>query len=411
MNGSGESSTIAHEPPTRTTPAWMRAVYLVCAFVVLVSSITPHLKGGHASTYWSYGLAAAQGTNPYAPNPLITPARFFALGQNRVVQDLNLNPPCLLPLLQVTSHLSLVRFGEVWSLCSAALLMLVVGLLLWDCPGLQSLQLVWLCLFSAVFDTFLGGQIYFVLLLLSTLTWICARRGMELAACIPLGLLVALKPTTAFWPIFLFLSRRRRLSVNSICVSVLTSLVPVVLYGPIVYRQWLSALKNDPHWIIPTDIAVPAYFARMGLKGVGTALAVAMIAWLAHVVWTRKPSLRTTSGIALCATILFAPMAWSDYSIMLAPVFVARAWGKLQTTAALLLMIPPVTLRFLSFSYSRFGFVAMGTPYFAAVWLILISFLRDTRRDGADLPSGSDAVLVATADDWPAAPWRRSRTS
>jgi hypothetical protein len=358
----------------------MRAGVLLCACGLLVAILLYTIKPVFG-TYWASGTAAAHGVNPYDANPLTPRSHFFALGQNHTVTDLNLNPPILLPLLQVMSHLNLTQFGTVWTIGSALFLIASIGLIIWNHPAMQLRQILWLGLSSAVFDTISSGQIYFLLLLLATLAWVCAETKREFAASIAIGFLVALKPTTAFWPFFLFLSGRRRLCLRSLCVTALTSILPLALYGPIVYRQWIGALGNDQHWIIPTDIAIPAYFARLGLKSFGMGLAGVVTAWLAYTVWKRKPSLLATSGIALCATILCAPLAWSAYILMLAPVFVARRWSKMETTAALFLMMPSELIGFVCSSGSRMGLVAGGTPYFIAVWLILISFLQITFQD------------------------------
>lgn len=337
--------------------------------------------------------------NPYEPSSLTGHSQVFALGQVHVITDLNLNPPCLLPLLQVMSHLTLHQFGTVWTIGSALFLIAAIGLLRWNYPAMQLRQLLWLGLSSAVFDTFSAGQIYFLLLLLSTLVVVCVEKKKDFAASIALGLLVAVKPTTIFWPVFLFLSGRRRLCVRSLCTTALATLVPIILYGSIIYRQWIAVLKGDEHWIIPTDISVPAYFARLGSKNFGMGLAGLISAWLAYTIWKKRPSVTTTSGIALCATLLCAPLAWSAYTLMLAPAFVVRRWGNTETIAALLLMIPSGSLAWILSSGSRLGLVAAGTGYFIAIWLILICFVRaafqeNKAHDSAALPSGVIPVVA-----------------
>jgi hypothetical protein len=187
-------------------------------------------------------------------------------------------------------------------------------------------------------------------------------------AAIALGLLVAIKPTTLFWPIFLFLAGRRRFALRSLVVTAVVSAAPLLFYGGQVYREWFDALKNDNHWIVPTDIAIPAYFARLGHGGTGLLIAFVLAACLAWWIWRRKPSLETASGLALCATLLCAPLAWYDYSLMLAPVFVAHRWNKLETIAAFFLAAPYALGAFLLFPLgSRISLSAGGITYFVAV--------------------------------------------
>jgi hypothetical protein len=237
-------------------------------------------------------------------------------------------------------------------------------------------QVLWLALAAPVYDTIVCGQIYFLLLFLSALAWICAETKRELASSIALGFLVAIKPTTAFWPLFLFLAGRRKLALRSACVTVAASAIPLAIYGPIVYRQWIDVIRNDRHWIIPTNIAIPAYFARLGLRDVGLGVAAIIAAWLGYVVWKTRPNITTISGIALCAMILCAPLAWYDYALMLTPVFVSSRWGKLETAAAVLLMLPPSSVAVFRLYDIGGAHTVAGLEAFLAVWVILIFFLR-----------------------------------
>ena len=61
---------------------------------------------------------------------------------------------------------------------------------------------------------------------------------------------------------------------------------------------------------------------------------------LAWWLWKKRPDLDSVNGIAACAGVLCAPLAWHVYILVIAPFFVARAWGRLATIAALLLFVP-----------------------------------------------------------------------
>jgi hypothetical protein len=360
----------------RPTPWHHIAIFLAsCGLLIVILVVL--LKGSLAfGTCWSSGRAVAQGLNPYAALPLTSESHLFIHGHQEIIKDINLNPPCLLPLFQVMSYLSVDRFRVAWIILSSLLLIGSIGPLRRNRPRMQMRQLLWLAASWAVFDTFHSGQIYFLLLFLSTLVLIFDEGDHELAASAALGILVAVKPTTAFWPLFLFLAGRRRLAIRSLFLTLIVSAISVALYGPRIYKQWLNALKDDPHWIIPSDIALPAYFARLGARMLGTALAAMVAAGLAYFVWKRKPGFLTTSGIALCVTILCAPLAWPAYTLMLAPFFSAFRWRKLETAAALLLVVPSGLLDSITPSGSLGGLIAVSAGYFTAVWLILISFMR-----------------------------------
>src|SRR5215813_1082951 len=121
-------------------------------------------------------------------------------GQIRPVTEINLNPPCMLPFFQAMSHLPIQRFAHVWAVGSFLILLFTVALLIWNRPEMQKRQITWLLLSTPVFLTLTGSQIYFLLFLICTLALLSVERGRETAAAIAIGLIVAIKPTMAYWP-------------------------------------------------------------------------------------------------------------------------------------------------------------------------------------------------------------------
>ena len=249
-----------------------------------------------------------------------------------------------------------------------------VALLIWEYPAIQKRKILWLLLSVPVFDTLIGGELYFVLFLLAALALVFVERDHELAAAIAIGLMVAIKPTTAFWPLFLYLAGHRRMALRALCVALGASAAPVFFYGPSIYREWFATLRNDPHWVFSTNIAIPAFFARLGLRSVGFALAGVVAGVLAWTVWKRKPGFTTVSGIALCAAILCAPLAWVSYTLMVAPYFVFSRWRLSSHVAAVLLLVPstvPITMG----KAAGWVWMAIGSGiYVVAVGILLAGF-------------------------------------
>jgi hypothetical protein len=344
-------------------------------------------------TYWASGRAVSQGLNPYAAYSSTGRMHFFALGDWQNILDVNLNPPCLLLVFQIMSHLEPRAFQIAWMVASLTLLISAAWLIVSHQPDIPRFHILWLLLQVSIFDTVLSGQIYFALLFLSTVTWILIDKKRDLLPSVALGLLVAIKPIIIFWPVFLFLAGRRGLALRSLGIGAGASALPVLLYGPHVYREWFEALKNDRHWVLPGDIAIPALFARMGLREAGLVLAAALVLTLAWVIWRRKPSVEATSGLALCGMMLCAPLAWHNYVLILAPVFVARRWNKLESVAAILMAVPygfAIYLLFPINSTARWN--AQGATYFIGICLILVSYLRYAVTESyRSLPSVRDA--------------------
>jgi hypothetical protein len=315
------------------------------------------------------------------------------LGEKRVFTDLNLNPPCILPFLQALSHLSLQRFGLVWTIVSYVLLFGTVLLILWCRPETQRRQIAWFLLCAPIMDTLIGSQIYFGLFLLAALALVLHESGHNAASAIAIGLLVAIKPTMIFWILFLYLAGHRQLALRSLATTSIVSVSPLLLYPPNIYREWVQALAHDPHWQAPTNVAIPAFFARLGMHSFGFALAAILAALLARIARKAKPEMTTVSGIALCAGILCAPLGWNDYVLFAAPFFVARRWDATSNVAAALMMVPAPVVMVISASPPWWR-VALGSGiYFAAVLLVLASFtwrasgqFRKRELSRADVP-------------------------
>jgi hypothetical protein len=346
-------------------------------------------KGGYYlifGSYWASGRAAAHGLNPYAGYPLTF--RYHLTASPREFVDLNLNTPCLLPLFQALSHFSIGTFIVVWMLGSFLLFVIGAGLLLRRYPRMQNRQILWLLLATSVFETLGGGHVYALLFFIATVAWIALSDGYEIRGALLIGLLVAIKPNVIVWPIFLYLAGCRRLALRSLFVALAASALPAFLYGPRIYSEWLAALRDDPHWIFTTDISIMAFFSRLGLHTVGAAIAALVALVLACLIWKTKAGLLVTSGVALCASILCSPLAWFDYTLLPAPMFVARRWTRLGTVAAVLLAIP-TALPLAMAAGSRLVVMLGGMIYLVPVWIMLGEFWAGM-REPRTLPAGPE---------------------
>jgi len=333
-----------------------------CFAVIVMASILLHRKHGEFitfGTYWASGRAAINDLNPYAAYPETLRSDYSRFGGPKSLPDLNLNPPCILPYIQVLSHLSIERFTIVWMLTTALFFSAGVALLIRNLPEIQGRQVFWLLLSVPAIGTLMNGQIYGLLFLLSTLAWLFNLRRKDTASAIAIALLVAIRPAMVLWPVMLYLAGHRRLALRSFGAIPIIYAVPLLIYGPSIYREWLSAVAQEQHWVDPKNIALIPLFSRFGFRLVGIFASVvtgALLAWWAH---KKKPDFTSASGIGICAGILCPPLGWFDYTLFLAPLFVTRPWRLLPTIAAGLLMLPvPLSVR------------ARGIPYFVAILII-----------------------------------------
>ena len=316
------------------------AVLLGAAFAYL-PSFGPHAQYGYKvlGSFWASGWAAAHGLNPYAVCPLTW--TFHLDGHAGTVVDLNLSPPALLPFFAAFSWVSVDAAVRAWTLVSALLMIGSGALLVGANRGhVQHRQILWFLLARAMFNTLWLGQDYSLMIALAVGAWVLLERDHELAAGIALGLLMAAKPNYALWPLLLVFCGRWKASAVAAGVAAALCALPLALYGPGIYGEWMRAVASDPHWFFPNEVSLIGLATRMGHARTGeAAAAVLLVAACAVVAW-KRPSLRVTSGVALSVGMLASPLAWYQYAMLLAGPLFARRWNWALTVVLALLLQP-----------------------------------------------------------------------
>jgi alpha-1,2-mannosyltransferase len=350
-------------------------------------------------SFHASGWAASHGLNPYGIYPLTWRFHPDVFQQLPLFYDVNLSPPCMLPLFSL-----LARFpirGEIawWTAISVVLFIVTAGTIVVAMKQeVQKRHVLWLLLSATVLDTLKMGQDYALLFLLVTLIWLLTARGNGSVAAILIGIVIAMKPNLGLWPILMFVAGRRRPAAISSITAVALSAYPVFVYGPSIYSEWLRAGAIGPHWIYTTDISFPGIFARLGARPVGIAVAVLCAVALVYFVRRIRPSELHVAGIAICAGIMCSPLAWYLYVIFAAPFFVALGrWGRLETAAAIMLSYPP-WFEGLVLGKGKLLLFFFGLPHYIGLWLMLTIFLRAALRSRASV-----------AHDW-LADWPTQRT-
>lgn len=324
-------------------------------------------------TFWASGYAASHHLNPYGPYGLSY--RFEDLATHTHV-SLNLSPPPLLPLFQFAALFKPETAVISWTFISLLLFLLSLALLMVEYgERVQRRQILWFLLGPAPLDALMLGQDYALLVFLVVVAWLLFARHRKIGAGIFLGLLVAAKPNLGLWPIFLAISGYRRVAkISAVTVLIIGSL-PMLFYGPGIYREWLHAISNDPHWIFFSDVSVTGFAARLGHRLVGRALAMVLLAGTtAFVIW-KRPSAETSAGIAFCLGMLASPLGWIGYSLFLAPVLIRKPWSTKLTLLIAPLMLP-FSLAALAIHTSYLLGIVAGLFYFLPVCFLLGFFLR-----------------------------------
>lgn len=351
---------------------------VLLGFVILIvyGAWWAHFDGGLADfgSFVASGRAAGEGLNPYGAYPLTFRVEFA--GQPLV--NYNLNPPLVVLLFQAIGTLDPWVAFEAWFFFQALCYGLTIWLLLRAYPPERPADyILWLLALGCVWDTLALGQIYLPMALIATAGWIQLDRRKDVAAGLLIGLMAAIKPNLVVWPIILFLSGYRRVGLAALASIVVLGLLPVLAYGPDVYREWVELVLHDANRIIfPTNMSFAGLTMRFGVPWLGTTMSVLLLIGVACWAWLARPSVLDASAVALVAALLSSPIAWVHYIVFLLPVFFYRAMSPALRIAALLLTLPVKVALF--GSKGPVLLVTMGSVFNYALLLLLIALLART---------------------------------
>lgn len=317
------------------------SIVLFCSTFVFNATLNTHAPDGLRvfGSFWASGWAARHHLNPYLPGPLTW---IFTLpGHPGKVIDLNLSPPAMLPLFAGLSYFNPDAAVKVWTFLSCGLFVACGGLLVWQYrEHIQHRQILWFLLARAALNTLGLGQDYAVFVALAAVAWVLLERDRQVAAGIFLGLLIAFKPNYVLWAVLLVFCGRWRASAVAVGVAAGLCALPLALYGPGIYGEWMRAVAGDPHWFFPNEASITGFATRVGHPRIGEALAAALLVTACGVVVWKRPSLRNTSGIALSVAMLASPLAWFHYALLITGPLFAKRWDLVLSLMLLLLMLP-----------------------------------------------------------------------
>jgi hypothetical protein len=361
---------------------------------VLVFGLLHSLPSGELKDYGSFvasGGAALEGENPYGIHPLT----FHVVLPGIDLWNPNLNPPVSLPAFAILSLIEPAHGFEIWWSVSvgcyvAAVLLLVRG------KREAWLAALWAFALAGFWDTLSLGQIYLPLVFVAASAWVAMEQRHLCRAGVLLGIIVAVKPNFAVWPLLLLIAGHRRVALWAIGSAAVLSLLPALWLGAGPYWQWLELIASDRgRAAFLTNASLPGLAARAGLPFIGIPLGALSLLMLMYLSATRRPTLARASALGILGGIVASPLAWVHYTLFLLPVFCRVTWSRPLTVAALLLVIPVQTvLRFLDAPVWQQ--ITIGSIYTWAVLLcgahLAIEELRRPSRVAA--PAAVDVPLL-----------------
>ncbi len=318
------------------------------------------------------GRAAANGLDPYGIYPPLTPHVVFPGFES---WNPNLNPPISALLFQLFDTADPAATFQVWLIISVLCYAAAVLLLLWRYRDRFYTPLIgiWAFGLAGFLDTLYLGQIYTPLVLAAVGAWLLMERGKMIEAGILMGLLVSMKPNFLVWPVLLFLAGYRRSSLVSVVTAAIIAAIPLFIFGPEIYFNWLGLVAGDgDRAIFLTNASLSGLAARAGLAWLGTPISALLLLSLAYWAFRYRPSLLDVSALALLASLVASPLGWTHYTLFLLPVIfhhAHRVWIW-PVAAALAVPVPFVLAQFGKAPWTQ---LTSGSVYgWALVWLLVI---------------------------------------
>ncbi len=374
------------------------ALALAAAWAIALE-LPRSLPGGSLMDFGSFvasGRAAAEGGNPYGIHPLT----FHVSLPGFEAWNPNLNPPISAILFQAFDWAEPALSFRIWWWVSVALYGLVVALLALrygGSPGRAAVIALWALGLAGFWDTLVLGQIYIPLVLAGVAAWLLLERGQAVAAGVLIGLVVAMKPNFAVWPALLFLAGHLRPALAAGVTAALASALPLAVYGPEIYRQWLALVASDAdRAAFLTNASFAGLAARIGLPGLAMPVAILLLAGGALWAWRRRPDMMRASGIALIVSLLASPLAWIHYTLFLAPVLLAR-WERLTARLVAGLLLVPVPFIIEGFGKPAWIQASVGSLYNWALILCLALLVAEEWRARPQAAADRDGPRYAPA--------------
>ena len=358
--------------------------------VAIMINLSPLLSGQtnlmDFGSFYASGLNARDGINPYDPNSHYVFEIYFSkvsAGGKMV----NLNPPISVVIFQYISQFEPYKSEQILRKISASIFIGLILLLTVSYRQHTSIvRFIWTFTLAGFWHTLHLGQIYIFPFLFATITWLLMRHQKYALAGIALGTLIAIKPNFAVWLIFFLAAGYYTTTIIAIIFFLAESAIPVLIYGIVIYQQWLATSKIQMETLImPGNNSILGLTARFNNIPAGIILSFVVI--LILVLLMRKKTwenndekIEFISSLGIIASILASPISWTGYTILLIPIFISTPkWSHLMIASAIILSIP-FGFVLLFFQTSFINFIIFGWFYGWANLAIMLDLVLQTKR-------------------------------
>jgi len=351
--------------------------FLFSNIVMVYSSRNGLLDFG---SFIASGQEATANRNPYTANtPLIFWPVFTKLNIGGPAP--NLNPPISVLIFQSIANLDPIKSVTVWRIFSILLYLLSLAILIRNYPEKSTIPMVaWAISLAGFWHTLQLGQIYVPLLFATITVWIFIEKEHFILAGLALGILIATKPNFAFWALLLGFAGYWSTLFTAGGTAFMISLIPLIIYGPNIYYQWLDAAAFFTPSVLlwPGNNSLQGLGARFGLADMGTILSILLVILASIYIYKIKPPASQINILGIVVSLLISPIAWTGYTILTLPIFFARRQWSWQYWIAALIFIFPFMFILPLFQISSFGFLFFGWFYGWGLLFILADLFFPT---------------------------------
>ncbi len=327
-------------------PGFTHVVIVIGLLALIATAVVPLLEPNRGlrdfTTFVQAGRAYEEDLNPYVLYQEPDPEAGIEPGTPRESGSPNLNPPISIYPFSLMADLDPFAVRDGLSVVSAVIYLAVCAVMLKAYPWQRRpLVLLWLLTVAGFWYTLLLGQIYIPLFALGLAALLLIERGRNLLwAGALIGLVVAIKPNFAIWPLFLLLAGQRNMALTAVAVAAVISAVPLLIEGPEIYSQWLEAARAYPRAAIAPNAAMFGVMTRLGIPDAGYVIAAGLIGAGGFYAWRWRLSAREASAWSVMLTLFVGPLTWVGYTLFMLPFLLARRWGRWEIAVAATMLVP-----------------------------------------------------------------------
>jgi alpha-1,2-mannosyltransferase len=336
-------------------------------------------------SFMASGIAAVNGQNPYSTNsPLILVVFFKWIGGSFSAP--NLNPPITVLLFEGISRFDPFIALATWRILSATgyiLSLLVLARVYRHSSTL--FRITWAICLAGFWHTIQLGQIYIPLLMLVVAFWVLSESKHLKLAGIALGILISIKPNFIYWAILVGIGGYWSAFFVAACTALLISIVPLLIYGPTIYMQWLTTLHGSPEagLLLPGNSSLQSlslHFSGHGWPGVVLSIILALAG--VYIAFRSRSDIRIINSLGIILSLLVSPIAWTGYTIFALPIFLAKdRWSTTDKISATLFLIPIWVVLGIA-SISQMTFHVFGWVYGWGLLFLLAGVFIDYTKPG-----------------------------